>query len=105
MKIYQAIARRIEDNFARRERCRKLKKESTTIKTNITAIDKKYLVVNLPELNIYPVSGGNDCTYGSAVVGVWCIGVHYPTLTALAVALYSGWLIVSLSGSSLTLTW
>jgi hypothetical protein len=36
------------------------KKESTTIKTNITAIDKKYLVVNLPELNINPVNEGNN---------------------------------------------
>jgi hypothetical protein len=59
VKIYQVIARRIEDNFARRERCRKTKK-STTIKTNITAIDKKYLVVNLPELNIHPVNEGNN---------------------------------------------
>jgi hypothetical protein len=58
--IYQAIARRIEDNFARRERCRKTKKESTPIKTNITAINKKYLVVNLPELNIHPVNEGNN---------------------------------------------
>jgi len=67
-------------------------------------IDKKYLVVNLPrELNIYPVGGGNDCTYGNAVIGVRYIGAHYPTLTALAVALYSGWLIVSFSGSSLIL--
>ncbi len=61
VKIYQVIARRIEDNFARRERGRKTKKESKTIKTNITAIDKKYLVVNLPELNIYPVDGGDNC--------------------------------------------
>ena len=33
-------------------------KKSTTIKTNITAIDKKYLVENLVRnLNIYPVDG------------------------------------------------
>jgi hypothetical protein len=59
--IYQAIARRIEDNFARRERCRKTKKEST-IKTNITAIDKKYLVENLVrDLNICLVDRSNYC--------------------------------------------
>jgi hypothetical protein len=68
---------------------------------------KKYLVVNLPrELNIYPVNGGDDCTCGNVVIGVWCVlgSACHPTLTALAVALYSGWLIVSFSGSSLILT-
>jgi len=43
------------------------KKESTKIKTNITAIDKKYLVVNLPELNIYPVDRSNYCLEGCSI--------------------------------------
>ncbi|AKT33955.1 hypothetical protein PYWP30_00299 [Pyrobaculum sp. WP30] len=68
---------------------------------------KKYLVVNLPrdrDLNIYPVNGGDNCPYGNAVIGVRYIGAHYPNLTALVVALYRGWLIMSFSGSSLILT-
>ena len=61
MKIYQAIARRIDDNFARRERCRKTQKRIYNDKDKYHCDRQKYLVVNLPELNIYPVNGGNNC--------------------------------------------
>jgi hypothetical protein len=46
----------------------KRKKESTTIKTNITAIDKKYLVENfVRDLNICSVDRSNYCLEGCSI--------------------------------------